>query len=71
MIIRLNNSDLSELNPTHGEVYLIPYYVIIFVSDRSVVCFLRGTLGSSTNTTDRQDVTEILLTVALFTLSLT
>jgi hypothetical protein len=33
MIIRLNNNDLSELNPTHGEVYLIPYYVIMCVSD--------------------------------------
>jgi len=42
-------------NRIHGEVYLIQHYVIKFVSD------LRqpGTLVSSTNKTDCQDIAEI------------
>ena len=56
-------------NPVHGEVYSIQHYVIKFVSDlRQVGGFLsRGTPISSTNKTDRHDITEILLQVALNT----
>ena len=49
-------------NPAHAEVYSIQYYVIKFVSDlRQVGSFSQGTLVSSTNKTDRHDITEILL----------
>ena len=56
-------------NPAHGEVYSIQHHVIKFVSDlRQVsVFFSLGTLVSSTNKTDRQDITEISLKVALNT----
>jgi hypothetical protein len=45
-------------NPIHREVYSIHHYVIKYVS-------------SFTNKTDRQDLTEILLKVALNTTPLT
>ena len=56
-----------------GEVYSIQHYVIKFVSDlRQVGGFLRYcTPVSSTNKTDRHDITEILLKVALNTITLT
>jgi hypothetical protein len=53
-------------NPTHGEVYSIQHYVIKFVS---VTC--GRTVVSSTNKTDRHDITEILLKVPLITITLT
>jgi hypothetical protein len=68
----LCNQCLSPLsfvssNPAHGEVYWMYHYVIKFVSDlRQVGGFL---LVSSTNKTDRHDITEILLKVALSTIS--
>jgi len=43
-------------NPVHGQVYSIQHYVIKFISD------LRQA--------DRQDITEILLKVALNTINL-
>ena len=57
---------LVSSNPERGEVYSIQHYVIKFVSDlRQVGGFLsRGTPISSTNKTDRHDITEILLKVA-------
>ena len=61
-----------SLNPAHGEVYSI-HYVIKFVSDlRQAGAFLRvlGTLVSSTNKNERHDITEILLKLALSTLTL-
>jgi hypothetical protein len=59
-------------NPVHGEVYLIQHYVIKFVSDlRQVSGFFLGTPVSFTNKTDRQDITEILLKVALNTINQT
>ena len=65
-------------NPAHGEVYSIQQYVIKFVSDmREVDGFLRilrFSLGSpvfSANKTDFHDITEILLKVALNTITLT
>jgi hypothetical protein len=49
-------------NPVHGEVYSIHHYVIKFVSDLKQVgdLFSPGTPISSTNKTDRHDITEIL-----------
>jgi hypothetical protein len=47
----------------------VQHYVIKFVSDlRQVSGFLQGPPISSTNKTDRQDITEILLKVALSTI---
>ena len=57
-------------NTCSGEVYSIQHYVIKFVSDlRQVGGFLPGTAVSSTNKTDRCDITEILLTVVLSTIN--
>ena len=44
-------------NPVHGEVYSIQHYVIKFVNDLRQVF--------STNKTERHDITDILLKVAL------
>ena len=61
-------------NPVHGEVYSIHHYVIKFVSySRQVGGFLRVlrfpaplvSSNSSSYQTDRPDITEILLKVAL------
>ena len=52
-------------NPVHGELYSIQHYVIKFVNDlRQVGSFS----GSSTNKTDRHDITEILLKLTLNTI---
>ena len=56
-------------NPAHGEVYVIQHYVIKFLSDRSMIFFEYSV--SSTNKSDPQDITEILLKVALNTTTLT
>ena len=56
-------------NSGHGEVYLIQHYVIKFVSYlRHVAGFFRV---SSSNKTDCNDITEILLKVALNTINQT
>ena len=54
-------------NLVHGEIYLIQHYVIKFVSDLREVdgLFSPGPPVSSTDKTDRHDITEILLKVAL------
>ena len=57
-------------NPTHGEVYPIQHYVIKFVSVLQQVVVFSGTPVSSTNKADRHDITEILLKVALKTITL-
>ena len=58
-------------NPVHGEVYSIRHYVIKFVSDLPQVgSFLVGTPVSLPDKTDRHDIAEILLKVALNTLTL-
>ena len=58
------------LNPTHGEVYLIQHYAIKFVSDLLQVSdFLRLLPVSSTNKTDCHGILEILLKVALNTIT--
>jgi hypothetical protein len=49
-------------NPVHGEMYSIQHDVIKFVNDWF-------SLVSPTNKTDRHDITEILLKVALNTLT--
>jgi hypothetical protein len=60
-----------SLIPIHGEVYSTQHYVIKFVSDlQHVGGFLTGTLVSSTNKTDRHDITEILMKMALSTMNL-
>jgi hypothetical protein len=52
-------------------MYSIQRYVIKFVSDlRQVGGFLRVLLISYTNKTDRHDIAEILLKVALNTITL-
>ena len=53
-------------NPIHGKVYSIQHYVIKFVSDMQ-----HGTPVSSTDKTDRHNITEILLKVALNTINQT
>ena len=58
-----------SLNPVHGEVYSIQHYVIKFASDLlQVGGFSPSTLVTSTDKTDRHDITEILLKVALNTI---
>jgi hypothetical protein len=61
-----------SLNPAHGEVYSIQYYVIKFVSDlQQVGGFPRVLPVSSNNKTDHHDIAEILLKVVLNTITLT
>ena len=48
-----------------GEIYSIQHDVIQFVSDLWYIAVFPGTQVSFTNTTDRQDMTEILKEVAL------
>ena len=56
-------TNVVSLNPVHGEVCSIQDYVIKFDSDlRQVSGFLQFT---SSNKTDRHDITEILLEVVL------
>jgi len=58
-------------NPIHSEVYSIQLYVIKFVSDsRQVSGFLWVLWFPPLNKTDRHDITEILLKVALNTINL-
>ena len=57
-------------NPTHGMVYFIEHYAIKFVSDlRQVDVFSPGIPDPSTNETDRDNIAEILLKVALNTVT--
>jgi hypothetical protein len=56
----------------HGDVYTIQHYVIKFVGVlQQVGGFLWILRVSSTNNTDHHDITEILLKVALNTITLT
>ena len=53
----------------YRQVYSIQHYVIKFVNDlRQIGGFLRVLRFSSTNKTDRRDITDILLKVALNTI---
>jgi hypothetical protein len=55
-------------NSAHGKVHSIQHYVIKFAAGRR---FSPHTLVSFTNKTDCYDITEILLKVALYTITLT
>jgi hypothetical protein len=55
-----------SLNPVHGKVYSIQHYVIKFASNLWPVSV---SPVSSTNKTDRHDIIEILLKVALNTIN--
>ena len=52
-------TEVVSSNPVYGEVYSMQHYVIKFSP---------GTLFSSTNKTDRHDMTEILLLMELNTI---
>ena len=54
-------------NRPHDELYVIQHYVIKFVGD--LRWFSQNTLVSSTNKTERHDITEILLKEVLNTIS--
>ena len=61
-------SKVASLYPAHGEVFSIQHYVIKFVSDLRKVCnFHPGNPVSSTNKTDRHNITEIMLKVGFNT----
>ena len=65
-------TNIVSSNLDQGEVYSIQHYVIKFVSDLwQVGGFLLSSPVSSTNKTDCHDITEILLQVALNTITLT
>ena len=66
--VYITTNDVSS-NPTRSEVYSIQHYVIKFVSDLQQVGFFSDTPVSSTNKTDRHDIAEILMKVALRTIS--
>ena len=53
-------TNVVSSNPVHSEVYSMQHYVMLFVSD-----LRQGSLVSSTNKTDRHEITEILLKVVL------
>jgi hypothetical protein len=60
------------MNLAHGEVYSIQLYVINFASDLvTVLWFSLGPPVSTIDKTDRHDITEIMLKVALNTITLT
>ena len=59
-------ANVVNSNPAHGEVYSIQHYVIKFVSDLRQVSGFPG----YSNKTDRHDLTELLLKVALNTIAL-
>ena len=56
-------TEVVSLNPVHGEVYLMQHYVRKLVGDFWQVDGFLRVLVSSTNKTDRHDITEILLKV--------
>jgi len=62
-------TNVVSLNPAHDEVYSIQQYEIKLIRDLQL--FFLGTPVSFTNKTDRHDITEILLKVALNTICLT
>jgi hypothetical protein len=63
-------TNFVSLNSANAEVYWIKHYVIKFVSDlQQVGGFFPGTPVSSINKTDHNDITEILLKVALNTIT--
>ena len=65
-------TDILSLKSVHAEVYSIQHYVKKCISDlRQVgVCFFPRTSVSPSNKTDCHDIAEILLNVALNTITL-
>ena len=57
-------------NPAHDKVCSIQHYMIKFVSDLRQVSGVSGYYVSSTNKTNRQDITEIQLKVSLNSIAL-
>jgi hypothetical protein len=68
VIITIN---IVSLNHAHGEVYSIQLYDKVCQLLAAGRWFSPGTLVASTNETDRQDITEILLKMALNITTLT
>ena len=66
-----NTTKVVSSNTAHGEVYSIQHYVIKFVIDLREVCGFLSTPVSSTKKTGHYNITEILLKVALNTITLT
>ena len=63
--------EVVSSNPAHDEVYSIQHYMIKFVSDlRKVGGFIQELRFPQPIKTDRHDITEILLKVALNTITL-
>jgi hypothetical protein len=60
-------TDVVSSNLYQGEVYNIMWYILSVTCDRSVV--FSSSSVSSTYKTDRHDITEILLRVALNTIT--
>jgi hypothetical protein len=58
-------------SPDHDEVYPIQHYVIVCHIPTAGHDFPLGTLVSSTNKTYRHDIAEILLKMAINTITLT
>jgi hypothetical protein len=74
MVVRLMQSvptttRVESLNPAHGEVYSIKHYEIKFVSVLRQVDGFLLVIRFSTNKTDCHYITEILLKVALNTIT--
>ena len=70
MVVRFATKVVSS-NPVHDKVYSIQYYVIVYQWLATGRWFFTGTPFSSTNKTDRHDITEILLKVVLNTINQT
>ena len=64
-------TNIVSSNPVHVEVYSIHYYLLTFVSNLRQVGDFSDTPVSFTNKTDRHDITELLLKMALNTITLT
>ena len=64
-------TNIVSLNPAIGKVYSIQHYVIKFVSDMRKEGGFLQVLWFPPPITDRHDITEILLKVALSILTLT
>ena len=64
-------TNILSSNPTHGEMCSIKHYVIKCISHLRRFGFSAGTPVSSTNKTDRHDITKQLLKVVLNTITRT
>jgi len=73
MVVGLTTTCATSSNPADDEVYSIQYYVIKFVGDLRYVggCFWVLLWVSFTNKTYIHDITEILLKMALYIITLT